>query len=142
MADRTKAAAEAVAGNGTDEYRTTTRDERFKGGRLEFLNPTPLQPPIGHKPIPSLFDTIREQIKLHRLAEFDMEPESEDEADDFDIADDPIDPHSPWENDHIPTLKNMKERTAALERQLAQEEQRQAAQQNSQQSNPPPQNAE
>lgn len=110
-----------------DNFRTTDREERFKGGRLEFLNPTPMQPPVGYRPQPSLLDTIREQIKAHHLANLDMEPETEDEADDFEISDDPVDPHSPWENDHIPSLKTVKERAAKLQKQIEQEEQIHAA---------------
>lgn len=109
-----------------ENFRTTDRDHRFRGGRLEFLNPTPMQPPVGYKPQPSLFDLVRQQVQqqLHGQMQLD---ETEDDADDFEMSDDPIDPTSPWENDHIPSLKSMKERTAALEKQLQQEEQQAAA---------------
>lgn len=110
-----------------ENFRTTDREERFKGGRLEFLNPTPMQPPIGFKPQPSLLETIREQIRAHHLANIDMDPETEDEADDFEMPDDPVDPHSPWENDHIPSIKTVKERGRVLEKQLEQERQIEAA---------------
>lgn len=120
-----------------DNFRTTNRESRFKGGRLEFLNPTPMQPPVGYKPQPSLLETIREQIRAHHLANIDMDPETEDEADDFDIPDDPIDPTSPWENDHIPSLKTVKARGAALQKQIEQEEQIAAAKTGGAQAPPP-----
>jgi len=45
-----------------------------------------------------------------------MEPETEEEADDFDIADDPI-IQSRWENDLVPSIKETRARLRELEAQ-------------------------
>lgn len=97
---------------------TTDHTNRHNEFGHEVLNPTPMQPPVGYKPIPSLLDTIREQIRAHHLSTIDMDPETEEEADDFDIPDDPVDPQSRWENDTIPSLKEMKARRERLEEEL------------------------
>lgn len=44
----------------------------------------------------------------------DMEPETEEEADDFEIEDDPQ-PQSRWENDMIPSIKETRKRARELE---------------------------
>lgn len=96
-------------------YRTTNRDNRHNAKGEEILNDTPMQPPVGYKPQPSLIETIREQVRAHYLLLADEEIDTEEEADDFDIPDDPIDPHSPWENDNIPSLKEARQRLSELE---------------------------
>lgn len=99
-------------------YLTTDHTNRHNEFGHEILNPTPMQPPLGYKPVPSLLDTIREQIRAHHLSTIDMDPETEEEADDFDIPDDPIDPQSRWENDTIPSVKEMRARRERLEEEL------------------------
>lgn len=44
----------------------------------------------------------------------DNEPETEEEADDFEIVDDPQ-PQSRWENDMVPSIKETRARLRALE---------------------------
>jgi len=100
----------------TDVFRTTTKHNRHTEDGLEVLNPIPMQPPLGYKAAPSLSDTIRQQvIAAKRLAELEM-VESEEEADDFEVDDDPI-PHSPWENDLVPSIKETRARLRELEKQ-------------------------
>lgn len=98
-----------------DVYRTTDRENRHDINGQEHLNPTPMQPPVGYKAQPSLIETIREQVRAYHLLQNSEEVDTEEEADDFDIPDDPIDPESKWENDHIPTLKEARERLSQLE---------------------------
>lgn len=98
-------------------YKTTDIQNRHNDKGEEILNPTPMQPPVGYKKQPSLLDTIREQVRAYHQSNIDMEPETEEEADDFDIPDDPIDPHSRWENDNIPSIKETRARIKALEEQ-------------------------
>lgn len=102
-----------------DAYRTTHKGNRHTKEGHEVLNPTPLAPQLGAKPQPSLADQMRQQIiASKRLAELDV-METEEEADDFDIADDPI-IQSPWENDLVPSLKE----TRSVLRQLEEQERR------------------
>lgn len=97
-----------------DVFRTTTIENRHNEFGHEILNPIPMQPPIGFKPEPSMFDVIRQQIRQAQLAGDTILDENEDEADDFDIEDDPVDYQSRWENDTIPSMKDLKARHARL----------------------------
>lgn len=96
-----------------DVYKTTDRKNRFNVNGHEILNPTPMQPPIGYKPGLSLVEQIRQQVRLHKSID-DNDPESEEEADDFEIEDDPI-IQSRWENDMIPSIKEVRASARRLE---------------------------
>lgn len=98
-----------------DVYKTTDITNRHNENGEEILNPTPMQPPVGYKPQPSLIETIREQVRQHHLLLADQEIDTEEEADDFDIEDDAPDPHSKWENDNIPSLREARQRLSLLE---------------------------
>lgn len=98
-----------------DVYRTTHKGNRFDANGGEVLNPTPMQPPLGYKAQLSLAEQIRQQVRQLAHAT-DMDPETEEEADDFDIEDDPM-IHSPWENDFVPSLKETRARIRELEQQ-------------------------
>ena len=98
-----------------NEYKTTDKDNRFDENGREVLNPTPMQPPLGYKKTPSLAEQIRQQIMTFRSFE-DNDPETEEEADDFEIEDDPQ-PESRWENDMIPSIKESRRRLRELEEQ-------------------------
>jgi len=104
-----------------EPFRTTDKTNRHTKDGAECLNPTPLAPQLGHKPTPSLADQMRQQIiASKRLAELDVQ-ETEEEADDFEIEDDPA-PVSRWENDLIPSIKE----TRAVLRQLEEQERKYA----------------
>lgn len=96
-----------------DVFRTTDKRNRFSADNGEILNPTPMQPPLGYKPSLSLVEQIRQQVRAFKHLD-DQEPETEEEADDFEIEDDPA-PHSRWENDMIPSIKEARARVRALE---------------------------
>lgn len=98
-----------------DVYKTTDINTRHNDAGEEILNPTPMQPPVGYKAQPSLIETIRQQVRAHHLLLADEEIDTEEEADDFDIADDPPDIESKWENDNVPTLREARQRLALLE---------------------------
>lgn len=98
-----------------DVFKTTDKYNRFSEDNKEILNPTPVQPPLGYKPSKSLAEQIREQVRALKHLD-DTEPETEDEADDFEIEEDPI-PHSRWENDLIPSIKETRARARELEKQ-------------------------
>lgn len=96
-----------------DVYKTTDKKNRFSEDNKEILNPTPVAPPLGYKPTLSLSEQIRQQVRAFKHIE-DTEPETEEEADDFEIAEDPA-PPSRWENDMIPSIKETRARLRALE---------------------------
>lgn len=94
-------------------FATTDKYNRHDENGHEVLNPTPMQPPLGYRPTPSLAETIRQQVRqLKHLA--DTEPESEEEADDFEIDEDPQ-LVSRWENDMIPSIKETRKRMREIE---------------------------
>lgn len=81
----------------------------------EVLDPTPMAPPLGYNPQPSIFDQVRMMIlsdKLRQAAE-ESGMETFEEADDFEVGDD-FDPHSPWENDFDPPIKEIVEEVKRL----------------------------
>jgi len=99
-----------------DVYKTTDKHNRFDENGHEILNPTPMQPPLGYKPQLSLAEQIRLQVRQLKSLD-DMEPETEEEADDFEIEDDPQ-PVSRWENDLVPSIKESRKRIRELEAQM------------------------
>lgn len=98
-----------------DVFKTTDKRNRFDENGAEILNPTPMQPPLGYNKAPSLAEQIRQQVRAYKALD-DMEPETEEEADDFEIEDDPM-PESRWENDMIPSIKEVRARARELEKQ-------------------------
>lgn len=80
---------------------------KYKGRRMtvdgaEIPDPTPMAPPVGYKKQPSMFDIVREQVRLSKLAE-EAGAESFEEANDFDVGDD-YDPESPHETEELDGL--------------------------------------
>lgn len=69
----------------------------------EVPDPTPMAPPVGYKPAPSLADQIREMVRSERLAREAQEAgfETFEEADDFDVGDD-YEPNTPYEETFDP----------------------------------------
>jgi len=61
-------------------------------------DPTPMAPPIGFKPQPSMVEIIRKQVQLASEEAKRQGNESLEEADDFDVGDDP-EISSPYELD-------------------------------------------
>lgn len=68
-------------------------------GRFEYPDPVPMAPPVGYNSPPDIMQMIRSMVRSERLAqELDAAGyETFEEADDFDIADDPLDPLTPYE---------------------------------------------
>lgn len=84
----------------------TGREERKRFGALdrsgsEILDSTPMQPPIGYNPQPSMFDVMRKMIADHQREIAEAGFETPEEADDFDVQDD-YDPTSPYEHSFDP----------------------------------------
>lgn len=75
----------------------------------EVVNPIPVAPPVGYKRELSLAEQVRQAVRLERQALLDLEPETMEEADDFEVDDEAV-PNSPWENDLVPTIKELRRR--------------------------------
>lgn len=61
-------------------------------------DPTPMAPPIGYRPQPSMIDIVRQQVLAVSQEAARAGFESEEEADDFNVGDD-YTPSSPYELD-------------------------------------------
>lgn len=81
----------------------------------EIGDPTPMQPPLGYKRTLSLSEQIAQQVRIANLKILeDMAlEETEEEADDFEVGED-FEPLSPHENDHMPTLGNLKKKALEI----------------------------
>lgn len=97
-----------------------------EGGR-EYLDPVPLEPPLGYRRQVSLADQIRQQVRLERLRawEAEFEAETEEEADDFEVEDE-FEPMSPHENDYVPTIAQLKEQAREINERIRMEHKRRA----------------
>ncbi|UDN67831.1 hypothetical protein [robinz microvirus RP_142] len=65
----------------------------------EYPDPIPTAPPVGYKTPPTIMDMIKSMIHSEQL---NQKAQAEgfdtfDEAEDFDIEDDPLDPHTEYE---------------------------------------------
>nr|QJB20745.1 MAG: hypothetical protein [Microvirus sp.] len=64
----------------------------------ELGDPVPMAPPVGLTRSPSLAEQIRSMVRREMSdAAANHGMETFEEADDFDIDDDPLDPHTPYE---------------------------------------------
>lgn len=81
-----------IAVSGSDEYGFLNVSGH------EVPDPTIMEPPLGFVPAPDLMAQMRSMVQneLSRIAEA-QELETFEEADDFDIEDDPVDYSSPYE---------------------------------------------
>lgn len=80
------------------------RSELSADGRFEIPDPVPVGVPLGYRPSPTLRDTIERIMMNHQLAVLaDMEGfDSPEEAEDFLLEDDPLDPLTPYEAHFFP----------------------------------------
>lgn len=85
-----------------DKHRLKRNLRQTPDGR-EIPNSTPMEPPIGYKKTPSIFDQVRAMVRSDKLKQEALAAgmETFDEADDFDLDEDE-DPHSKYENDFDP----------------------------------------
>lgn len=89
--------------------------QRHDDNGYEKLDPTPMQPPLGYKKTLSLSEQILQQVRQYKqqLLEDDAIEETDEEADDFEVGED-FEPLSPYENDHIPSVKKLKADAKAI----------------------------
>lgn len=99
--------------SGLSEAKRSPEKHDEDGG--EVIDPTPMQPPLGYKRSLSLSEQIAQQVRIAHLKilEDSAVSETEDEADDFEVGDE-YEPLSKYENDHMPTLANLKKKAAEI----------------------------
>lgn len=117
--------AKSAGNTGLDKYPTVNlhdlrhiTDKKDKRYGSEILDAVPMQPPVHYTRPPSLIETVREQIRAHHRLAADAEMDSEEDADDFEMDDDANDPHSRYENDFEPSLKDIRENRGKIEQYL------------------------
>lgn len=92
--------AKAQTNEVTPSIFPSLRFRRLNARRQEMPDPTPMAPPIGYKKQESMSELVRKMVRS-ALQEHAAQTghESFEEADDFDIDDDPMDPQSAYEAD-------------------------------------------
>lgn len=89
-----------------EDYIAKLRAKGLNQDGTPILNPVPIAPPIGYKKHPSMVEVVRDMIRSEKLAQAarDAGHETFEEAEDFDVGDDPDQLRSPFENEHDPDL--------------------------------------
>lgn len=96
-----------------EEYPAESRRPYIDAAGREVGDPTPMAPPVGYQRPMHLWDQMREMMRQERLLADQAEPESFEEADDFDVGDD-YDPTSPHEEVFEPVpVRELKRRFLA-----------------------------
>lgn len=77
----------------------TPLEEYLNKDGHEVPNPVPVAPPVGFVRAPSMVDHLRQMVRSELLRREVMAQgmETFEEADDFELDDDPVDPHTPYE---------------------------------------------
>ena len=70
----------------------------------EMPDPVPMAPPVGYHAPPDIIDMIKRVVRDEQLrAKLDEEGiDTDEEADDFEVEDDPLDPLTPYERHFEP----------------------------------------
>lgn len=86
----------------------------------EILSEIPMQPPLGYRRTPTLAEQIRQQVRQAKLEFLDdgTISETDEDADDFEVGDD-FEPLSPHENDHIPSIAELKKQASEINEEIS-----------------------
>lgn len=99
--------------------RSKSKTQLTEDGR-ERPNPRPIAPPPGYVKAPSISEQIRTMVQRElSQAAANNDMETFEEADDFDMPDDPLDPRSPYEVDFDPVHNLFLQAKAEHEESLA-----------------------
>lgn len=93
---------------GLDAYVDKLKSRGLAPDGRQVPDPTPMAPPIGYKKQPSMVE-IQRQLIRDTLSQYARENDQEtfEEAEDFDVGDDPELMRSPFENDFDPPLEEL-----------------------------------
>lgn len=95
-----------------------------------IADPTPIAPPIGYTKHPSMVEIVRDMVQSEKLrqAALDAGLETLEEAEDFDIPDEPEILRSPYENANDPAFRELVEAgREAIKRKQAEQKHRKSA---------------
>lgn len=87
----------------------------FKRPRYEVPDPTPMAPPLGYKPAPSIMEQVRDMVRSEQLraAALSAGAETFEESEDFDVEE--YEPSSQWEEQFDPIERLREARLAEAE---------------------------
>lgn len=91
--------------------------ERHNEHGEEILDTTVRYVPM-QKRTPSLHEQIQQAVRVEKLRSLQNINETEEEADDFEVGED-FEPISPHENDHVPTLKQLRAKAKEINDKIA-----------------------
>lgn len=91
-----------------EEYLAKLLEKGLVGAAV-VPDPVPLAPPIGYKKQPSMVELIRDMVRGERLAAEALASghETFEDAEDFEVGDEPDYPQAPYGNDFDPPLKEL-----------------------------------
>lgn len=94
-----------------EEYLAKLLEKGLHPDGTPVLDPTPMAPPIGYTKQPSMVEIVRDMVRSAQLAQAAEAAGAEtfEEADDFDVGDEPDFLLSGWENDFDPPLVELLE---------------------------------
>lgn len=99
-----------------EKFSPTTGEAVHDARGYEIPDPTPVAPAIGHRPGPTLREQIRAMVAEASREAAQAGLESLEEADDFDIDDDPEAPATDYELDSVlPSIAELKRRKEEAE---------------------------
>lgn len=104
--------AEAIRKQQLEEAEMRAAEKLLDPLGRELCDPTPMAPPVGYNPQPTLVEQMRMMIQGERLrlAALEAGYETFEEADDFELDEDPF-PRSPHEEDEFSTpVRELKKR--------------------------------
>ena len=84
-----------------EQYAKKLLEKGLNPDGSQILDPVPVAPPIGYKKTPSMVEIVRDMVRSEKLAQAAREAGQEtfEEADDFDVPDEPELMRSPWDRD-------------------------------------------
>lgn len=90
-----------------EEYAAKLLARGYNPDGSQYLDPTPIAPPIGYKKQPSMVEIVRDMVRSERLAAAARESghETFEESEDFDVDDDPDYGRTPFTSDFDPPLE-------------------------------------
>lgn len=92
-----------------EEYLIKLSRKGLKNDGSIIGDPVPIEPPIGYQKQPSMMELVRDMVRSEKFKEGLGENESFEEADDFDVGDEPDLLRSPHEFEDQPSIAELVE---------------------------------
>lgn len=95
--------------------------EKHTDEGYEIVDEVPVASPLDLQKAPSLYEMVQQQLMAENIKAWEAEfgTETEEEADDFYVEDD-IEPMSMHENDHVPTIAELRKQVEEINKEIEQ----------------------